>query len=81
VVSLRPEVLSGLARHGIVPDDTDSPAALRERLNDAYLEDVRRLKDRQVRGEIPLREYAGHVQALKEGYPLLGLPLDLWTSP
>ena len=80
-MSLRPEVLSGLARHGIVPDAADTPATLRERLNDAYLEDVRRLKERQVRGEIPLREYAGHVQSLKEGYPLLGLPLDLWTSP
>jgi hypothetical protein len=80
VVSLKPEVLSGLARHGIVPGAADTPETLREKLNDAYLEDVRRLKERQVGGEIPLREYAGHVQALKESYPLLGLPLDLWTS-
>lgn len=78
-MTLKPEVLSGLARHGIAPDAADTPATLRERLNDAYLEDVRRLKDRQVRGEIPLREYAGHVQALKKSYPLLGLPLDLWS--
>ena len=78
-MSLKPEVLSGLARHGIVPGPGDTPETLRERLNDAYLEDVRRLKERQVRGEFPLREYAAHVQALKESYPLLGLPLDLWT--
>ena len=77
---LKPAVLAGLARHGIAPADDEAPEALRERLNDAYLEAVRRLKERQRSGEIPLREYAAHVEALKEAYPLLGLPLRLWTE-
>jgi hypothetical protein len=73
-------VLAGLARHGIAPGAGDTPHTLRERLNDAYLEDVRRLRRRQTEGEIPLGEYAGCVQALKEAFPLLGLPLHLWTE-
>jgi hypothetical protein len=79
-VRLKPAVLAGLAAHGITPGENDTPGTLRERLNDAYLEDVRRLRERQRAGEIPLREYAAHVQALKESYPLLGLPLDLWMD-
>ena len=77
---LRARVLEDLTRHGIAPRPEDDPGSLREKLNEMYLEDVRRLKQRQVAGEIPLRDYAGHVQALKESYPLLALPLDLWKE-
>jgi hypothetical protein len=79
-VKLRSAIAADLARHGIDPADGDAAEGLRERLNDLYLEDVRRLKARQVSGEIPLKDYAAHVQALKESYPLLGLPLALWTE-
>jgi hypothetical protein len=78
--TLRAAVVEGLAAHGIASGPWDTPAALRERLNDAYLEDVRRLRERQRSGDIPLAEYASHVEALKRRYPLLGLPLSLWTE-
>lgn len=77
---LRPLVLEELDRHGVIPGDDDAPETLKERLNDLYLEDVRRLRERQRRGEIPLHDYARHAQALKEGYPLLGLPLGQWVE-
>lgn len=77
---LKPAVLEGLAGHGVEPAEADTPATLRDRLNDAYLEDVRRLRDRQRSGEIPLRDYAASVQELKERYPLLGLALERWTD-
>jgi hypothetical protein len=80
-VRLRPSVREALARHGLAADESDTPAPLKERLNDLYREDVRRLRARQRSGEIPLRDYASHAQALKERYPLLGLPLDLWVEP
>jgi hypothetical protein len=80
VVRLRPEVLADLGARGLTPGPDDTPRSLRERLNDRYLEEVRRLRERQRRGEIPLREYAAHVEALKRGYPLLGLPLELWQE-
>jgi hypothetical protein len=79
-VRLKPAVLAGLEAHGIVPGPGEDAAALRERLNDAYLEDVRRLRRRRQAGEIPPREYAAHVEALKQGYPLLGLPIRLWEE-
>lgn len=77
---LRPAAAEELARHGLVPGPEDTPQALRERLNERYLEDVRRLRERQARGEIPLRDYARQVQALKESYPLLGMPLAHWVE-
>lgn len=78
--TLRAAVVEGLAAHGIASGPRDTPAALRGRLNDAYLQDVRRLRERQRSGDIPLVEYAGHVEALKRRYPLLGLPLSRWTE-
>jgi hypothetical protein len=80
VLRLRPAVLEELRRHGIESGPEDTPATLRERLNEAYLVEVRLLRDRQVRGEIPLREYAGHVAALKARFPLLGVPVALWDE-
>ena len=77
---LRPAVVEALGRLGVVAGPDDTPERLRERLNDRYLEEVRALKQRQRAGEIPLRQYAGHVQALKERYAVLGLPLTLWRE-
>ena len=80
-MTLRPAVRAALLAHGIEPREDEDAAALRERLNDAYLGEVRRLKERQRAGEIPLRDYAAHVEALKQRFPLLGLPLDRWSEP
>ena len=77
---MRPLVLEELGRHGIVPGPGDTPESLRDRLNDAYLAEVRALRARQVAGEIPLSEYAAHVQSLKERFPLLGLLLVMWRE-
>lgn len=79
-VVLRPAVREELSRHGVATSAEDTPATLREKLNDVYVAEVRLLRERQVRGEIPLREYAAHVAALKARFPLLGLPLDLWDE-
>jgi len=79
-VRLKAAVVRDLERHGLTPGPGDTPEALRDRLNDAYLEDLRRLKQRQKAGDIPLRDYARHAQELKESYPLLGLPLSAWVE-
>ena len=79
-MKLRPAVVEALGRHGVLVAEGDTPAAVRERLNDLYLDEVRKLRARQRAGEIPLAEYARHAQALQERYPLLGLPLELWTD-
>ena len=77
---LRPAVREALAGLGVAAGPGDTPEELRERLNERYLEEVRALKRRQQGGEIPLREYARHVQDLKERFAILGMPLSLWTD-
>ena len=77
---MRASVRQELVRHGLTVEDGDTAAVLRERLNDLYLEEVRRLRERQRRGEIPLREYTPHVAALRDRFPLLGLPLEHWDE-
>jgi hypothetical protein len=79
-VSLRAAVREALAAHGVRAAPDETPQALRERLNDVYLDEVRALKARQRSGEIPLREYAAHVEALKARFPLLALPLSSWEE-
>jgi hypothetical protein len=69
-----------LVRCGVVPGPEEEPAALRIRLNERYLEEVRALKQRQHSGEIPIAEYAGHVDLLRRRFPLLGTALDRWTE-
>jgi hypothetical protein len=78
VTRLRPNVAAELRAKGVAPAEGDTPASLKERLNDLYLIEVRRLRDRQRAGEIPLRDYAAQAEALKQAFPLLGLPLPLW---
>jgi hypothetical protein len=81
VVALRPEVAAALGRHGVVIAPDDTVETLRDRLNDAYLVAVRQIRERQRHGEIARPDYATHVQKLRDEYALLGLPLDLWTTP
>jgi hypothetical protein len=80
VISLRSSVREDLERHGVTIGPLDTPATLRERLNDVYVGEVRTLRERQTRGEIPLSDYAQHVWALKARFRLLGLPLELWDE-
>lgn len=80
MIRLRPNVASDLQTKGVVPADGDTPATLKERLNDLCLIEVRRLRDRRRAGEIPLRDYAAHAEALKHSFALLGLPLHLWEE-
>jgi hypothetical protein len=79
-IALRSSVREDLERHGVTIGPLDTPATLRERLNDVYVGEVRTLRERQTRGEIPLTDYAQHVWALKARFPLLGLPLELWDE-
>jgi hypothetical protein len=73
-------VMRALAAHDIEPAPEDTASSLRERLNDLYLEEVRRLRERQRAGEIPKSEYGAHVAALRDRFPLLGLPLHRWAG-
>ena len=73
-------VRAALTGHGVVPAEGETPEALRVRLNERYLEEVRALKARQKGGEIPIADYAHHVDLLRRRFPLLALPLARWTE-
>ena len=50
-------------------------------VNDLYRFEIRRLRDRLLRGEIPRPSYAAHVVELRKRYPLLSLDVRFWTEP
>lgn len=76
----REMVLAELARHGINPDDQTPPELAKEYVNDLYLYEVRSLRTRMRAGLIEKRDYARHVEELRKRYPILSLPVALWTE-
>ncbi len=75
----RPEVLDALARHGLAPLPATSPQFLRDAVNDLYRYEIRRLKQRLLRGEFVKEAYVPKVVALRDQYLLLAMPMAEWT--
>ena len=69
----RTDVLAQLLRHGIQPTAHTPPALVRDFVRDLYKYEIRRLRDRYLRGEFPKVEYAVRVDALRRQYPVLAL--------
>ena len=76
----RPQVLEELQTHGVHPTPRTPPSLVHEFVSDLYRYELRRLRDRQVRGEIPKRGYSAHVVELRRKYILMSVPVRLWTS-
>ena len=79
VYHYRREVLEALEAHGIRPTAATPPQLAHEYVSDLYRFELRRLRARQVRGDIPKQEYSRHVVALRKRYLLVSLPLRHWT--
>lgn len=75
----RESVKHQLTRHGLSPDGSVAPEQLREQLNEIYVREIRKLREGMVAGEIPKSQYSTRVAELRDQYPLLGLPLQMWT--
>jgi len=69
----RVDVLARLESHGIQPRPTTPPELVREFVNDLYRYEIRRLRDRLLRGEFPKDTYYDRVVALRNKYSVLGL--------
>jgi hypothetical protein len=69
----RADVLEQLSRHGIRPTSSTSPERVHEFVSDLYRFELRRLRDRLVRKEIPKDGYYDRVVALRRKYPLVSL--------
>ncbi len=76
----RPDVLDQLARHGLRPAADTPPSLARDVVEDLYRYEIRRLRDRLLAGAIAKADYAGAVRDLRTRYPVLSLPLPLWTE-
>ena len=73
------QVLGALAGHGIRPAPTTPPERVHEFVSDLYRFELRRLRKRQVRGEIAKDDYADHVVRLRRRYIVISVPLSRWT--
>lgn len=76
----RPDVLEELARHGLRPLPATGPQQLRDAVRDLYKYEIKRLRAELLAGRFPRIEYAARVVALRERYPLLSLPAELWLK-
>jgi len=76
----RTDVLAQLERHGVRPTPATRPELVHEFVNDLYRYELRRLRDRLIRGEIARAGYSEHVVALRRRYPLVSLKPQEWLD-
>jgi hypothetical protein len=69
----RADVIEQLSRHGIHPTASTPPDLVHEFVSDLYRFELRRLRDRLVRKEIPKAGYYDRVVELRRKYPLVSL--------
>ena len=74
------EVRELLWRCGVSPTASTPPALVHEFVSDLYRFELRRLRDRLVRREIPKAGYADRVVALRRRYLLVSLNPDRWVE-
>jgi hypothetical protein len=73
VYRYRAGVLEQLSRHGIQPRPSTRPELVHEFVSDLYRFEIRRLRNRLVRNEIPKVGYYDRVVELRRKYPLVSL--------
>src|SRR5687768_10885278 len=73
VFCYHPEILEQLERHGIKPSPSTPPERVHEFVSDLYRYELRRLRDRLVKREIPKEGYFERVVALRRKYPIVSL--------
>jgi len=75
----RDDVLDALWQYGIHPTSDTPPELVHEFLSDLYRYELRRLRDRLVRGEIAKAGYSDRVVDLRRKYPLVSLKPGDWV--
>lgn len=69
----RQDVLERLDSHGIRPRPSTDPELVRAFVNDLYRYEIRRLRDRLLRGDFPKHTYFDRVVELRNKYSVLAL--------
>ena len=76
----RQDVLDQLWSHGVQPRATTAPELVHEFVSDLYRHELRRLRDRLVRRQIPREGYRDRVVALRRKYPLISFKPFEWLE-
>ncbi len=77
----KPDILEALRDHGVLPTPTTRPELVHEFVSDLYRIELRRLRDRRVKREIPKVGYADRVVALRRKYPIISLKPYEFVEP
>ena len=80
VYNYRRDVLDALWLHGIQPTPATRPELVHEFVSDLYRFELRRLRNRLVRREIPKDGYFDRVVELRRKYPLVSLKPWQWLE-
>jgi hypothetical protein len=79
-MTYRHDVLAALAdHHSVFPKPCTPPKMVKEFIDRLYRYELRRLRERLVRRDIPKKEYADAVIELRKRYPLISMPWREWT--
>jgi hypothetical protein len=76
----RAAVLEQLWLHGVQPTSSTRPELVHEFVSDLYRFELRRLRDRLVRKEIPKTGYYDRVVELRRKYPLVSMKPAEWLE-
>ena len=76
----RDDVLAELWKYGVRPTEHTPPHLARGFINELYKYELRKLRDRYVRGEFPKREYHRLVIEIRDKYPVLALTPRQWLA-
>ena len=74
----REDVLAELWKYGVRPTEHTPPQLVRGFINEIYKFELRKLRDRYVKGEFPKLEFHRRVVEIREKYPVLALVPRLW---
>jgi hypothetical protein len=80
VYTYREDVIEQLWRHGVHPTSTTPPQLVHDFVNDLYRYELRTLKSRLVRGDIPKAGYYNRVVDLRRKYPLVSIKAQQWLG-
>jgi hypothetical protein len=75
-----PELLEALSALGIVPKPHTTPERAKDAAMDLYRYELRRLRDRLLKREIPKSGYSDRVIELRRRYWMLSVPLHQWAK-
>lgn len=76
----RRDVLEALLVHGVRPTDRTRPGLARDFVRDLYKYEIRKLRERYLRGEFPKNEYSDRVVRLRNRYPVLARVAREWVE-